>query len=361
MTTRMPTPPVLSEIIVRPVEAHEESRYQDQMAAYHYLGKLPKIGETLWYVATWQGHWLAQIGLSAAALKCTARDRWIGWDFRTQFGRLKLIANNSRFLILPQGRYPNVGSRVLGQLERRVAEDWQQRFGHPLLLLETFVDPRRFHGSVYRAANWLELGLTRGFRRIRGGYSDEPEAPKMIFVRPLCRGARARLNHANRSELGLEGEPRMMLCAEEMRSLPDYFKSITDPRRAQGRRHRLHVVLALAAGACLCGMRGYQDMAQWAASLGQAARRRFGCRFYKGSYVVPSEYVIRDCLIRVDPDALDRALSAWALAQSDGNEALAFDGKTMRGAVDAQDAQTSIASLIGHESRQCLAQKKSAP
>ncbi|TAL92128.1 MAG: DUF4338 domain-containing protein [Rhodanobacter sp.] len=157
----MPEPaaiaPIICEIIVRPVERDEESRYQAQMAAQHYLGALPKIGETLWYVATWRGQWLAQIGLSAAALKCGVRDAWIGWDFRSQFDRLKLIANNSRFLILPAGRYPNVGSRVLGLVARRAALDWPQRFGHPLLLLETFVDPRRFHGGVYRArtgSNW---------------------------------------------------------------------------------------------------------------------------------------------------------------------------------------------------------------
>ena len=151
----------------------------------------------------------------------------------------------------------------------------------------------------------------------------------------------------------------MTICAEQMRSLPHYFKSVPDPRRAQGRRHRLSVVLALAAGASLCGMRGYKAMAQWAESLGQNARRRFGCRHEKGRYVVPSQFVIRDCLVRVEPDALDRALSAWAAAQTDGNQALAFDGKTMKGAADEQGRQTHIVSLVEHESRQCLAQKKS--
>ncbi|EAR22039.1 Druantia anti-phage system protein DruA [Nitrococcus mobilis] len=139
---------ILSDFIVRPVERHEESRYQAQMAAHHYLGALPKIGETLWYVATWRGRWLAQIGLSAAALKCGVRDDWIGWGFRTQLDRLKLIANNTRCLILPEGHYPNLGSRVLALVARRTAADWPQRFGHRLLLLETFVDPCRFHGGV---------------------------------------------------------------------------------------------------------------------------------------------------------------------------------------------------------------------
>jgi len=350
--------PVFSEIIVRPVTAIEESRYKSQMAEHHYLGYLPKIGETIWYVATWRDRWLAQISLSSAALKCAVRDRWIGWDFHNQFDRLKLIANNSRFLILPEGRHPNVGSCILGRLERRVISDWLQRFGHPLLLLETFVDPSRFYGGVYRASNWFELGYTQGFRRLRDGYNNTPRDPKLVFVRPLCRAVQARLTQSSLIDLGLTGVPRMQIAASQMRSLPDYFRDIPDPRRPQGRRHRLHVVLGLAVGACLCGMKGYKAIAQWADLLGVAARRRFGCRFYKGSYIVPSCSVIRDCLVRVDPDKLDEALSAWALDQLSPNEALALDGKTMKGAVDDQGAKTHILSLVGHHSRQCIAQKK---
>lgn len=77
----------LAEIRVLPVEHSEEARYQSLMVEHHYLGALPKIGETLWYVATWQDQWVAQISMSAAALKCGVRDRWIGWDFRSQYGR----------------------------------------------------------------------------------------------------------------------------------------------------------------------------------------------------------------------------------------------------------------------------------
>ena len=195
----------LLEIRVRPVERSEEAQYQEQMAREHYLGALAKISETVWYVATWREQWVAQLSLSASALKCGVRDRWIGWDFRTQYGRLKLIANNSRFLILPDWHLPNIGSRVLSLTERRVVADWQIRFGHPLLLLETFVDPRLFHGGVYRAANWLELGLTQGYRRTREGYSAQAEAPKRVFVRPLCRDVRAQLTHPGREHLQLAG------------------------------------------------------------------------------------------------------------------------------------------------------------
>ncbi|MDP3481994.1 MAG: DUF4338 domain-containing protein [Sulfuricella sp.] len=348
----------LPELRVRPVERSEEDRYQAQMARHHYLGALPKIGETIWYVATWRDQWVAQMNLSAAALKCGVRDRWIGWDFRSQYGRLKLIANNSRFLILPDWHRPNVGSRVLSLLERRIAADWQARFGHPLLLLETFVDPRRFHGGVYRAANWMELGLTQGYRRTQAGYSATAEAPKRVFVRPLRKDSRTRLTHPDHARLQLTGAPKIMLDAEQMRSLPLCFTTIADPRRAQGRRHRLPVVLGIAAGAILCGMRGYKAISDWADALGQKARERFGCRREKGVYLVPSEFVIRDCLVRIEAGALDQALANWNRAWGARDTALAMDGKTMKNAIDAVGAQTHIMSLVGHDSAICHAQKK---
>jgi hypothetical protein len=351
----------LAELRVRLVERSEEAVYQAQMARHHYLGALPKIGETLWYVATWRAQWVAQLGLSAAALKCGVRDRWIGWDFRSQYGRLPLLANNSRFLILPDWHRPNLGSRVLALLERRVAADWQARFGHPLLLLETFVDPQRFHGGVYRAANWLELGLTQGYRRTRTGYRVAAEGPKRLFVRPLCRDARARLTGTARADLFLSGEAKLMLNAAQMRSLPSCFAAIPDPRRAQGRRHRLPVVLAIAAAANMCGMRGYKAIADWAAALGQQARQRFGCRRENGYYRVPSEFVLRDCLVRIEPGALDQALQTWAQAWGLADTALAIDGKTMKGARDQAGEQTHILSAVGHDSKDCYAQKKSVP
>jgi len=117
----------------------------------------------------------------------------------------------------------------LSLTERRVVADWRTRFGHPLFLLETFVDPQHFHGGVYRAANWMELGLTQGFRRTREGYSAEAVAPKRVFVRPLRRDARTQLTHPGRDRLQLTGAPKIMLNAEQMRQLPQCFKTIPDP------------------------------------------------------------------------------------------------------------------------------------
>src|SRR5881396_88564 len=128
----------LADIQVRPIERSEETQYQQQMARHHYLGALGKIGQTLWYVAIWREQWVAQLSLSASALKCGVRDRWIGWDFRSQYGRLKLIANNSRFLILPDWHRPNIGSRVLSLI------GWW---------------PIGRHGSVMRCCCWRLLWI----------------------------------------------------------------------------------------------------------------------------------------------------------------------------------------------------------
>ena len=149
-----------------------------------------------------------------------------------------------------------------------------------------------------------------------------------------------------------------MLSALQMELLPDFFRKIPDPRRSQGLRHKLSTVLSIAAGATLCGMRGYLAISDWAQDLGQKARQRLGCRYEHGRYVVPSLSIIRDVLIRVNPVHLDRALQCWNQAYGRQDESLAIDGKTMCNAMDDQGYQTHIMSAIGHQSKTCYTQKK---
>jgi hypothetical protein len=349
----------LHEISLHPIAPSEEARFRSLLEAHHYLGSLPKIGNTLWYVATWHDQWLALLSFSAPAWKCAARDQWIGWDFRYQFDRLHLVANNSRFLILPGHHYPNLASRILSLCERHLTQEWPRRFGHPLWLLETFVDPRHFHGTIYRAANWVYVGDTRGFRRTREGYSATAQAPKRVFVRPLVRRAQAHLSQPVLDPCYHHGAPKLMLSAEHMRSLPTFFADIPDPRRTQGRRHPLPTVLAISAAAVLCGARGYKAISEWAEDLGQKARARFACRYRHGRYEVPSRTRIRDVLTRVDPALLDTALQQWNAQFALADEGLAIDGKTMCNAIDDQGRQTHILSMVGHQTQACYTQKKS--
>ena len=152
-----------------------------------------------------------------------------------------------------------------------------------------------------------------------------------------------------------------MISAQHMKSLPDFFADIPDPRRPQGRRHPLPTVLAIATAATLCGMRGYLAISDWAKSLSQKARERFRCRCENHSYIVPSLSIIRDVLIRVDPLHLDRALQRWNQIYAQQDESLAIDGKTMCNAIDDQGYQTHIMSAVGHQTKTCYTQKKSGP
>lgn len=350
----------LYQIIVRPVLKFEEHRYIELMRAHHYLGALPKIGKTLWYLATWRDEWVALLSFSSAALKCAARDKWIGWSYRNQYDRLHLVTNNSRFLILPNWHYPNLASRTLSLCQKRLPDDWLSTFGHPLVLLETFVDPQRFAGTIYKAANWRYLGQTKGYRRTREGYSSSPQSPKMVFIHPLQSNAQALLSALVLEKTYHYGAPKMKLTSHQMQTLSDFFTNIPDSRRAQGRRHRLTTVLAIAVGATLCGMRGYKAISDWAKRLGSKARKRFCCRLVNGRRLVPSEYVIRDVLVRTDPAEINRALQHWNNTHGKQDRSLAIDGKTMCNAIDDAGNQTHIMSAIGHQSKQCYTQKKSA-
>ena len=347
-----------SSLVIELVDSSQEQTFQQLMQAHHYLGSLPKIGHTLWYVAIIDGVWCALLSFSAPALKCAARDKWIGWSYRHQYDRLNLVANNSRFLILPEYHIKNLASQILSRCKRRVQQDWIDKFGYPLLVLETFVDPKRFHGTIYHASNWQLVGSTKGYKRTRTGYSESLQSPKLIFMMPLQRNARALLSRPFLEECYKTGKTRMKLTADQMLSLYDFFKDINDPRRAQGKKHRLPVILSLSAAAILCGMRGYKDISLWVHSLGQKARSRFRCRKRNGLYEVPSLTVIRLALITTDPEELDQALSGWNTQYGSIDESLAIDGKTMCNAIDHEGNQTHIMSAIGHQSGHCYAQKK---
>ena len=197
---------------------------------------------------------------------------------------------------------------------------------------------------------------TQGYRRTRAGYNAADNSPKLVFVRPLRGDAQAQLSRPLLDPLYQPQSPKMMLTADQMKVLPDFFTGITDPRRAQGRIHPLPAVLAIATAAVLCGMRGYKAIAGWANDLSPKARERFRCRRKKGGgYLVPSESIIRDILIRVDPVELDTSLQQWNAVFGQKDQSLAIDGKTMCNAIDEQGQQTHIMSVIGH-----YTQKKSA-
>jgi hypothetical protein len=158
----------LGEITIQEVssQASERGWVRAALGRFHYLGFGGAVGENLQYlVRDGQGRELACLVFGAAAWKCQDRDRFIGWSVEQRQRHLGEIANNSRFLILPWVRVPHLASGILGRISRRLAADWQSKYGHRIVLLETFVERDRFAGTVYRAANWLAVGETSGRTR----------------------------------------------------------------------------------------------------------------------------------------------------------------------------------------------------
>jgi hypothetical protein len=162
----------------------EAGLWNEYVERFHPLGYKGAFGYRLRYFIHAGAQRLGCVLLGGAAKAIAARDRWIGWSAPVRQRNLPWVVNNSRFLIFPHVRIPHLASHVLGQLARRVPADWQQQWGFTPLLMETFVDPRRFRGTCYRAAGWELLGETSGRGLARPGKSYQ-STPRLVLVKPL--------------------------------------------------------------------------------------------------------------------------------------------------------------------------------
>ncbi len=163
---------------------------------YHYLHFRVPFGANLRYLVRSEpkpGEYLACLLFSSPAWKMAPRDAWIGWNDEQRRRNLQYIVCNSRFLVLPWIFVRGLASKILSLAARQLPEDWRQRYGYRPRLLETLVDPARFRGTSYRAANWIRLGQTQGRGRMDRDHEATGRAVKDIYVFPLCRDARRRL------------------------------------------------------------------------------------------------------------------------------------------------------------------------
>jgi hypothetical protein len=179
----------LESLEVRPIAPEERGGWRLFMGRYHYLGDKPVIGEHILYGAFLGGELVGLLAWAAAALHVPLREGFVGWDEATKRSNLHLVANNTRFLLLPWVRIKHLASKVLAANLRRLSADWRARWKHPLLLAETFVDVSRFKGTCYRASNWSYLGLSAG-RSKHGNAYQYGGSRKAVFVFPLHRRAR---------------------------------------------------------------------------------------------------------------------------------------------------------------------------
>lgn len=173
----------------------DRALFEALLHQFHYLSYRSPVGENLQYLARERtGRPVACLLFGAAAWQCADRDEHIGWDATTRAARLHLITNNTRFLIVPWVDSPCLASHVLGLVLRRIGSDWQRKYGHPIDLLETFVERDRFAGACYQAANWIRVGQTKGRTRQDAPDGQRHHVPiKDIYLFPLHRRFAQRL------------------------------------------------------------------------------------------------------------------------------------------------------------------------
>ena len=370
-------------LTVAPIRVGEGSRFNTELDEHHWLGHR-MVGETMRYVATdSSGEWVALLGFASPALSCGVRDRFIGWSQELQSRRLRFVASNQRFCILPAGRRPNAASAVMARALRRLSTDWVDVWGHPVLLVETFVDPSRHIGTCYGASSFLYLGETAGYGRRSGRYVTHGHI-KDVYVRELHRKARQVLVGAfDHPLLGTDPRRSMALIdfnTADLTSLIERIEAITDPRDPRGVRHSFASTLVLIACATLAGHKSLVALSEWSDAASQEVLSRLGARVspHTGLRVAPSYATIRRAAMSVDPDQFDLIVNTWSAQQSDRRQktakrsdtkdpdgdgqgaelvGVAVDGKTVRGARRPNGTQVQLLSALRHDTGMVIAQR----
>ena len=310
----------LRDVSVRLARSDERARWDRLMDQHHHLGFKRFAGRGLRYVFEWRGQRVGLAGWQSGAFRCRPRDKWIGWKSELQFTRLHLIANNTRFLILgAPGCFRNLASFALAAMVRRLSTDWSAAYGHSLLFTETFVDPSKFCGHMYKAAGWTELGCMKGYARANSRYTDPHGVPKDLHVFPLRCDTSRRMCARNCLPNPLQPNPmgdaseqppdRLDSLYEELLRVPDSH------RCAQGRKHTIASVLAIVIVARLAGFESSIGAAQFARAQNQTELESLGAWFNPKTklYEHPSKPVIYRVLEKTDLVAIETVLKRWSM------------------------------------------------
>jgi len=357
-------PQLLKRVTVRLLREDERAEFDELLEQKHYLSSARMVGRTLRYVAELDREWVALACFSAAALHVKAREKWIRWTPRQRARRLGFIVNNSRYLVLlERERLPNLASRALGLCLRRLSRDWEARWGHPALAVESFVDETRYRGVCYRACGFEAVGPTAGYARASRDFYHEHGEPKQLYLRELRPGARALLRRGRWPEELVSHEKKIAgpcpFRAASLTSLLDRFKQLKDERRGHGLRHRQPFVLACAAVAVLMGAGGYQAIEDTCRKFTKRQLRALGCsRNRQGEYEPPSDSTFFRVLSKLDAREFDRIIGTWLLEQECSEVArLAIDGKVLRGSTRTDGKPLQLLSVVTHRLRLTLAQE----
>jgi hypothetical protein len=359
-----PEDDVLAQVTVRLVTEAEVGQFNYYLEKEHYLESSRLVGEWLRYVAEVKGQWVALLTFSAPALHLKAREQWISWSPRQRVRRLGLVVNNSRFLVRPaRQRYPNLASRVLGLTLRRLSADWQERWGHPVLVVESFVDESQYRGTCYRACGFTAVGPTEGFRRASRDFYEAHGQPKQLYLRELQPKARQCLRQARLPQPLAAYEAEVAgpcpFRAPALESLWERLRVLPESRYGHGLRHKQRFVLACAAVCTLLGACGYRAFENTCQRFTQRQLRALGCARAQadGRYYPPSDSTFQRVLNQVDAVAFAHIIGSWLAQQEAGALAqLAVDGKVLRGSGRHDGKPLQLLSAVTHHLRLTLDQ-----
>jgi hypothetical protein len=308
---------VLERVEVRLMQPEERPRFDQWLVTEHYLHSADLVGEQLRYVAEVHGQWVALLAWSAPAFRLKDREQWIAWTIAQKRRRLSLVANNSRFLVLPDRSVPNLASRVMKLCLQRLAADWQAAYGHSVLVAESFVDPQLFRGTCYKASGWTLLGQTQGYRRARQDYYVAHDRPKQLWIKELQPGARTILRGRNLPHAlqpaARHQPPECHQSPAELERMRGVFARLPD-WRARCCPYAVSTLVTVAVCAMLTGVcLGQRDLAAFATGLtsAQMAALKFPRRGRPRRHQVPGETTFFRLLTHLDSRALEQALLDW--------------------------------------------------
>ncbi len=361
----LPEQEYLHRVSARLMLPEERPQFDALLEDRHYLHSARVGGQSLRYVAEVDGQWVALLVFSGAAPHTKARESEIRWTPRQRARRLCFVVNNSRFLVLPErNKYPNLASRVLALCLKRVSADWQEHWGHPVVLVESYVDERQYRGTCYRACGFKALGFTAGYGRSSRDYYEEHGVPKQLYVRELRPRAMGILRQGRLpADLAAHEEKVTGPCplrASHLGSLLEVFEEFRDPRRGHGLRHRQPFVLACATVAMLMGAGGYEAFEDECGKLTQRQLRALGCRQNSKTdrYEPPSDTTFFRVLNGIDAAEFDGRIGQWMMAQEISIlQGLAIDGKCLRGSARTDGKPLQLLSAVSHRLRLTVAQQ----
>lgn len=350
---------VLEHAQVRLLMAPKDKARCDQLIVeHHYLHDATLVGEQLRYAITYKGRWLGVATWSGAAFHVKDRDQFIGWDLEQCRRRRPLLANNSRLLILPDCHYPNLISRFMKLMLGRLSADWLEHWGHPLALVESFVDPQLYRGTAYKVSGWSHLGKTAGWKRDAEDFYLKHDAPKQIWVRELVKKACVKLRAAQLPpEWARVEEQARLRCThsvQEIRSLMESLRQgLPEFRRPQALGYPVAGLVGLTVMAMATGVRkGPDDLADYADTLSQPQLRALNFRRDQqtGLYRCPKRTTFVRVLARVDAHVLEGILLEWQqrLTGPIQDNLVIVDGKKMRhGRVEMVNATNGQGQFLG--------------